>query len=168
MVNWGSSPGNSGSLGLVGHNMDVASRIFIAVFGLAWFALSNLNLGMGMRELSFSYREWMYVLSMINALILASMSIIPRSILNYGFIRGGYFVVISFIEYELALIIHKNILRLYGFYQSLHAGTEMFPERAPAKMIELGIAVAITAIMGVALALSAARLLLRPKKSLPH
>ena len=169
MVNWESSHGNSASLGLVGgNNVDIASRIFIAIFGVAWAALSNMNVGMGMRDLTFSFREWLWIGHSVAGLLLIVLSCSPRYLLNNRLISWSFACVVIFVEISFVLIMYRNFVRFYGLYGAPQTSSDYIFEVMRGLMTRSIVGATIMAVAGVALGLSAGRLLLRPKQSLPH
>jgi hypothetical protein len=61
---------------------DAVRRVYIGFFGIAWFALHHLTLGLGMRELSFSFREWWSLAQQLAGLLLVILSCLPQFLLR--------------------------------------------------------------------------------------
>src|SRR5262249_15526331 len=101
---------------------------------------SYINLGLGQRELTYSYREWMYVISMINSLIIGTLAIAPRLALKSVVVKGVYTIAIAFAVYEVLLVLER------ASYRS-------------------ALVAVVTAMFGAALAASAAYLLLRSEQT---
>ena len=122
------------------NNMSIASRIFIAFSSIVLLVFSYINLGLGQRELTYSYREWMYVISMINSLIIGTLAIAPRLALKSVVVKGVYTIAIAFAVYEVLLVLER------ASYRS-------------------ALVAVVTAMFGAALAASAAYLLLRSEQT---
>jgi hypothetical protein len=145
---------------------DAVGRVSIGFIGIAWFALSNLNLELGMRDLHFSAREWLYVLQMFAGLLLVVLSCLPQVLLDIRPIRWAFVPIIALVECSVAWIVYLNLDRAYRIHHALQAGTEMLPERAATKVTELVAVATVAAGIAIALALSTTGLLTRRKKAL--
>lgn len=147
------------------NTMRIASRIFIAFFSVAWLIISDISLGLGQRELTYSYREWMYVISMVNSLIIGTLAVLPSSLLNSMVAKVFYTIAIAFAEYELLMITLKTLEGIPRLYHALHSPLQMVPEQIPGLIIRSALVAVVTAAFGVALAASAAYLLLRARQN---
>jgi hypothetical protein len=139
--------------------MTAAARVFVGLFGLLWFVLSDLNIELGQRTLEFTIREWTYVASSIAGFLLISLSFVPRSILVHSAAKWVFALIIGFVELGILLVVYRNLSRSYNIYLSLAAGAEFAPERASPAMQRYLIAGLVAIILGAALGLSAKRLL---------
>jgi hypothetical protein len=115
---------------------DVAARLFLAAFGIVWFMLASLNIEIGQRDLTWSSREWLYVATSILAVPLVILGCLPTRLLANGVVRWSFLPAILIVEFVIALAIHRNLYHRQAGFVAL-----------------------VAALLGVLVALGAARLL---------
>ena len=120
----------------------IASRMFVAIFGIAWWMLAGLDIEMGQRDLMFSLREWTYLVLGLAGISLVVLSCLPNRWLASGVARSIFLPLILLVEFAILLVAYRNL-----------------------SYLQRGVVALVAVLLGILLALSARNLLWQQRQS---
>jgi hypothetical protein len=142
---------------------SVVSRITVSFLGFVWLLISYVGMTVGQRELEFSWREWFLLFYVLCAVFMIAASLSPRSFWRYGVFLVVFTAVILWVEVRIIALIYHYIVDIYSVSRF---GNGVMPGTASDRLLRSTLIVAVAALLGTALALSAIHLL-RSAKAKP-
>lgn len=89
--------------------MNVAARLFLGAFGVAWFLLANINTDLGQQMLTWTVREWTNIAASLAGVLLLVLSCLPSRLLASAVVRWGSVPVLLFVECVIAVIAYRHL-----------------------------------------------------------